>query len=330
LRKEHSNYLACPSCKARLFVSEIGGKDNDRIKSGVLGCSACQSRYDIINYIPRFVPPDNYAHSFGLEWTMHARTQYDSHSGIDLSEKRFFEETKWPKDLSGQVILEVGSGSGRFTEQAAATGAMVVSMDYSSAVDANYASNGGKENVLIVQADVYNMPFAEKSFDKIFCFGMLQHTPRVKEAFLNLPPYLKAGGSLVIDVYRKIKGLKNIFITKYWVRPFTKRLPHKRLYDLCETWVNLIWPISRVLNKVPALKHKINFIILVADYRGVYDLPEEKLKEWAVLDTFDMLSPFYDYPQSIETVRSWLDEADLNNIDAQYGFTGIVARGTKK
>jgi 2-polyprenyl-3-methyl-5-hydroxy-6-metoxy-1,4-benzoquinol methylase len=32
-------------------------------------------------------------------------------------------------DLTGQVVLELGSGSGRFTEQAARTGATVVSLD---------------------------------------------------------------------------------------------------------------------------------------------------------------------------------------------------------
>jgi ubiquinone/menaquinone biosynthesis C-methylase UbiE len=31
--------------------------------------------------------------------------------------------------------------------------------------------------VLIVQADVFAMPFRAGTFDRIFCFGMLQHTP---------------------------------------------------------------------------------------------------------------------------------------------------------
>src|SRR5437763_11214620 len=112
---------------------------------------------------------------------------------MKLSEKRFFEETGWSRDLAGEIILEVGSRSGRFTEQAASTGAIVVSMDYSYAVEANYASNGRRENVLIVQADIYAMPFHSWYFDKVFCFGVLQHTPDVRQAFLALPPMLKAG-----------------------------------------------------------------------------------------------------------------------------------------
>ena len=147
--------------------------------------------------VPRFVPRENYASGFGLEWTKHARTQYDSYSGIPASEQRFFGETGWPRDMTGELILEVGSGSGRFTEQAARTGATVVSLDYSYAVDANNASNGARNNVLIVQADVFAMPFRPRSFDRVFCFGMLQHTPSPSSAFAALPPCSESGRSVV-------------------------------------------------------------------------------------------------------------------------------------
>ena len=91
---------------------------------------------------------------------------------------------------------------GPLTEQAASTGATVVSLDYSYAVDANYASNGSRDNVLIVQADVFAMPFRPQSFDRVFCFGMLQHTPSPSRAFAALPGALKAGGSLCADIYK--------------------------------------------------------------------------------------------------------------------------------
>src|SRR5207248_3605674 len=134
-----------------------------------------------------------------------------------ISEKRFFEETGWPRVLAREVILEVGSGSGRFTEQAASTEAFIISFDYSHAVEANYASNGARENVLIVQADIYAMPFRTEYFDKVFCFGVLQHTPDVRQAFLALPPMLKPGGELVVDVYKKT-FFRTCLATKYYAR----------------------------------------------------------------------------------------------------------------
>ncbi|EKE00499.1 MAG: 2-polyprenyl-3-methyl-5-hydroxy-6-metoxy-1,4-benzoquinol methylase, partial [uncultured bacterium] len=172
--KKHLEYLVCPKCEVGLTILEETASDNIRIKSGKLQCPKCKTSYEITNNIPRFVPANNYANNFGLEWGIHSKTQYDSYSGTNLSEKRFFEETKWNRNLRGQIILEAGSGSGRFTEHAATTEAMIVSMDYSDAVEANYASNGNKENVLIVQGDIYAMPFKKSSFDKLLCIGVLQ------------------------------------------------------------------------------------------------------------------------------------------------------------
>lgn len=62
---------------------------------------------------------------------------------------------------------------------------------------------------------------------------------------------------------------------------------------------------------------------------GVFDLKEDILKEWAILDTFDMLSPTYDKPQTIETVKQWFNDADLSNIDVHYGYNGIEGRGKR-
>ena len=38
--------------------------------------------------LPRFVPRENYASYFGLEWNIHGRTQYDETSGSSLSRER--------------------------------------------------------------------------------------------------------------------------------------------------------------------------------------------------------------------------------------------------
>jgi SAM-dependent methyltransferase len=306
------------------------------VETGILQCSKCNEKYDIIRHIPRFVPLENYAKGFGLEWTIHARTQYDGYSGANISETRFFEETKWSRKLDGQVILEAGSGSGRFTEQAASTGAMVVSMDLSDAVDVNYASNGRKGNVLIVQGDIYKMPFRENFFDKLFCFGVLQHTPNVEQAFMTLTHYLKSGGSLAIDVYAKEAGitglLKQLSNTKYWVRPVTKNISPEKLYRWCKRYIEFVWPVAKLMNKIPYVSYvwkHLRWRLLIADYTCEYKLSEEMLKEWAILDTFDMLSPAYDSPQFIETIQKWFKNANLRDVDVHYGYNGIEGHGTK-
>ena len=327
MKEEHISYLVCPRCQESLTLARVNSTDSGAIKEGALDCLRCHTRYNIVNFIPRFVALNNYAANFGFEWNKHYRTQYDSYTGTRISADRFFAETKWPGDLRGQLVLEVGSGSGRFTEIAAATGAFVVSFDYSNAVEANYKSNGHKANVLIVQANIYAMPFKFDYFDKIFCFGVLQHLPDVEKGFLQLPRYLKPGGSLVVDCYR-YPGFRFYLNPRTILRLFTKHLPHETLYRAVTRYVNLMWPISRQIHKLP-FGRQLNQALLIGDYRGIRPLSEEHLKEWAILDTFDMLSPAYERPQTVKTIRKWFEKAGLINIEVHPGYNGIEGRGMK-
>lgn len=324
MRLEHLRLLACPVCHGALNLAR-GTPTDGVLLEGTLGCPACGREFAVVGGIARFVPRENYASGFGLEWTAHARTQYDSYSGLKVSEQRFFEQTGWPRNLSGEVILEVGSGSGRFTEQAANTGATVVSLDYSYAVEANYASNGSRANVLIVQADVFAMPFRPAGFDRVFCFGMLQHTPDPARAFAALPQVLRPGGALCVDVY-KATLIRALLHTKYYVRPITRRMDPERLYRRVRAWVNLMWPLAALIRRLP-FGYAINWRLLVADY-SFLGLQGEMLKEWSYLDTFDMLAPRYDRPVRIGRVRGWAQQAKLHDVEAEYTAHGVVLRAT--
>ncbi len=320
---EHLPLLACPACQASLTCSRAERETDGKLIEGALRCTGCGKEYPVSDGVPRFVPRENYASGFGLEWTKHARTQYDSYCGIPVSEQRFFSQTHWPRQMPGELILEVGSGSGRFTEQAANTGATVVSLDYSYAVDANYASNGARPNVLIVQADVFAMPFRAGMFDRLFCFGMLQHTPDPARAFAALPRMLKPGGALCADIY-KATFMRTLLATKYYVRPFTRNMQPDRLYALVRRYIDFMWPLASLIRRLPR-GSGINWRLLVADYSPLH-LEGDMLKEWAYLDTFDMLAPRYDQPARIGTVRRWAQQAGLESVATEYSGHGITLR----
>jgi SAM-dependent methyltransferase len=325
VRPAHLEHLCCAECGGNLLLAADQTDDAGRVVAGRLTCEGCASVFPIVSYIPRFVPIENYASGFGLEWTIHDRTQYDRESGTRLSEARFYDETRWPRHLDGELIIEAGSGSGRFTEHAAETGATVLSFDYSYAVDANYRSNGNRSNVLIVQADLFNMPFRAGYADKLFCFGVLQHTPDPRAAFLSLPRHVKPGGRLVADVYLKTFA-KHALRTKYWVRPITRRLPPERLYVWTRRYVALMWPVARLLRRIPKVGPALNWRLLIGDYSRHHD-DDAVLRTWAELDTFDMLAPRYDSPQPVSAVHDWGREALLDEVEIEREDNVVVIRG---
>lgn len=328
MNPNHLSLLRCPKTNEKLVLTTSKLTDG-RIESGELKSEISNHVYPIVNFIPRFVALENYANSFGFQWNLHDRTQYDATSNFNLSRERFFKETKWNKDLKDELILEAGCGSGRFTLHALNTGATVVSFDYSNAVESNYKSNGQHPNLLIVQANIYEMPFANDFFDKIYCIGVIQHTPNPKKSFLCLPLKLKYGGSLVTDIY--VKDLTHWALQpKYWIRPFTAGKPPEKLYRLIKGYIDFIWPLARLIRKIPKYGPAINWKILVADYsRELPGASESTLKEWAYLDTMDMLSPMYDYPQTKATFKRWHQEAKLKEIEVEYGYNGIEGRAVK-
>jgi SAM-dependent methyltransferase len=189
----------------------------------------------------------------------------------------------------------VGAGCGGVALNAGAT---VVAVDYSTAVDACWANHRGHPRLPVIQADVYNLPFPPGEFDFVYCIGVLQHTPDVRGAFMALAPQLRVGGRLVVGVYPKI--FWNLLWPKYWLRPITKRMPPDRLFH---------FPVANDEHDFP--------------------LSRSQVREWAVLNTFDMFAPAHDSPQSASTLKRWIDEAGLD--EAWVGRSGfLVGRGTKR
>ena len=196
MKQESIQRFCCPGCKESglRFQSNESDGECGQIETGNLLCLMCGKDYPVAGHIARFVEPENYAGSFGFQWNIHRETQLDSYSGLPISRNRVFEVTGWPEQMEGQKILEAGSGAGRFTEVLLSTGAEVYSFDYSDAVEANWKSNGHRSNLNLFQGDIFNIPFEDQSFDKVFCLGVIQHTPDPELAFSSLAAKVRPGG----------------------------------------------------------------------------------------------------------------------------------------
>lgn len=261
----------------------------------------------------RFVDSKNYTDNFGYQWNKFQKTQLDRTFGnFAHSKERFFAQTGWePEKLKDENILEVGSGAGRFTQVVLSqTDANLYSIDYSSAVEANYRNNGPNPRLNLFQASIYEMPFAPESFDKVFCFGVLQHTPDVKLSVKNLCRMVKPGGELVIDFY-PVKGWYTKIHAKYIFRPLTKRLKFTTLLALIERNADRLIKTYQFLEGI-----KLGFLtrlVPICDIKNTLpaSLNSQELREWVILDTFDMLSPAHDHPQPIKRMKQWLEGEGL-------------------
>lgn len=327
MKKEILQILVCPVTKKPLLL-EILEENSGHVVRGELVSSGNGARYQIVGGVPRFVASDNYADNFGMQWNQFRKTQLDSNSGVSISGDRFWAVTGWtPNELNGALVLDAGCGAGRFAEIALQAGAQVVAVDYSSAVDACYQNLSQYDNLNVIQADIYALPFRESTFPYVYSLGVLQHTPNVAAAFKKLAEVVSSDGSLCTDYYWK--RFRTMLHSKYLVRPITKRVRNDVLFDYLKVCVPTMLRFSQTLGKIPFVGRLLQRMVPVADYTGRFPLSDEQLQEWALLDTFDMLAPEYDNPQTASTIERWYREAGMKEVEIGH-WSHLGARGKKQ
>jgi SAM-dependent methyltransferase len=329
MRLEALGALVSPRTGLPFEIQQGATEANGEIREGYLVDGSGSDRTPIRNFIPRFVRTEAYTASFGLQWNLLRRTQIDRFNGTSVSADRFYSGTGWTPDaLSGQRILEVGCGAGRFTQVMVDAGAEVYSMDYSTAVDACWANHGPHPRLTIVQGNLFEMPFKKAHFDKVFCYGVLQHTPDPKRAFMGLTQFVGLGGQIAIDVYAKERWPSR-WTSKYLWRPLTKRMSPVSLFRFIEWYVPRWLPIDNTLQRVPGFGKFVAGVVPCWNYTGILPLDRKQIEEWAILDTFDALSPQFDSPQTVSEVRSWFEEAGLSGVEVKYGGNGVIGNGRR-
>lgn len=326
-------WLQCPECRGSfsLKVSQNTGKE---IIEGSLSCR-CGRSFPIIKGVPRFVPEvvqhelpkyypecadcnpnavgvgkfdnaamDNIKSStssrFGYEWNYFC--DYDCNN---------FETFTAPLPMNffrGKIGLDVGCGAGRHSKAASELGAEMVAIDLSTAVDAAYQNNVKNERVHVVQADIYNLPIKDNSFDFIFSLGVLHHLPDPELGYRQLIQLLNEGGALFIWVYayavRKVALELLRFVSQRLSNANIRRMAY--LCNLVDygVFVNLF----RLLSDMPLVGSLVR------------DCSPPRLKEYArhgfkvgYTDWFDRLSaPISNYYKRHEMIE-WLKRSHLSN-----------------
>lgn len=254
-----------------------------------------------------YTEESNYSDAFGYEWQEYSRTYTDSTLKQNLSLRRLELNLGFPIEfLKDKVVLELGSGQGRFTEQLVKHAKHVITADMSYAIYHNIALNA--PNLTAVRADINHFPKLKKPVDVVFCRGVLQHTEDPVKSMHALFNFVSEGGLVIFDVYKKTEGFRIDY--KYFWRPviqkffteksfdaFLKR-HDKSAYNIHQgviRFCHMLGPIGRVLARLP--------ITSGTDYEHQYpQVTPEQRREIFRNEQIDMLYSAYDQPLSPEEV----------------------------
>lgn len=295
------------------------------------------SNFKIKDQILRFVKDQDYSENFGFQWNLFRETQIDNINS-KISKDRLENQTNWYKEefKSESNILEAGSGAGRFTKAFLENyNGILHSVDLSNAVESNKKNNLNflnQKRLYLYQSDIASLPFKDEVFDFIFCFGVLQHTPNPKKTLTELISKAKKGAKIVIDFY-PMKGFWTILSIKYFLRPITKRMNSKILLNLIKLTSPFFYFVYKLLEMI-GLSFLVRFLPICDPRTIPATLNKKETLEWIILDTFDMFSAYYDYPQKISDIEKIFISNNCNitfsgYINYKHG-TSAVVRATKK
>jgi len=247
-------YLICPLTKGSLDL-EVKKVEDKEIIEGFLK-STSGNEYPIIGGVPRMLPPHLLQHlpkdypdfytkyrpdlikeakvdvqrhtqeAFGYEWTWAG--DYSAENFNDWLPQGFTPEGLF-KDKLG---LEVGCGAGRHAERNSQIAREHIAVDLSRAVDSAFPRTRNRPNCHVVQADCFNLPFKEQTFDYVYCLGVLQHMHNPPEGFQALAKQPKKDGVLLINVYQSSRPI--LIAALEGLRKVTTRMSNESLKKFSE------------------------------------------------------------------------------------------------
>ncbi len=169
----------------------------------------------------------------------HGETEYHLPDGtvekVEIGSRRFFELADqrfygWNTPLhqpdgpfsaifdygayAGKKVLEIGCGMGCMAMNWAQRGALVTAVDLNPTSVAQtrqrFAQFGLEGDIR--ESDGESLPFADESFDYVYSWGVLHHTPGTRKALAEVHRVLKPGGRFGLMLYHR-----DSFLSRYTI-----------------------------------------------------------------------------------------------------------------
>lgn len=337
--REILQHLACPACAAHLVAGTdaavASGSGDFSAEHSNFACPTCgvtfsasQTFVDFVMDLREQAPT---ASTFGFEWNGFWGGLFDKTDVFGLS---FGETAEYfcrsfglkSSDLSGLRILDAGVGSGRIPLSIASTGAYVYCVDIHDGLEALADRFGNTDNVYVVRADLFQMPFSDGFFDLAWSSGVIHHTPNPGRAFAAIARKVKPGGMLFVSVYGT--DLHHYRLLRRLL-PFTRFMPAFPTYLLaaflaCFLYVG--FNLALVLIRIASATSKPPYRVLGFCIENI----EHKSYQSILLNLFDQLHPRFQSEHSVDEVQDWFHSNDFPStvVLENVGMVGI--RGRKR
>ncbi|MBK7433220.1 MAG: class I SAM-dependent methyltransferase [Chitinophagaceae bacterium] len=232
--------------------------------------------------------------SFGEEWN---KFHEFSKKTIDLICREYFDiidESIVNKDT---YMIDIGCGSGRWSEYFLDKAAFIEAVDPSDAVFAADKLLGKSDKLRITRASINTLPWPDETFDFGMSVGVLHHIPDTRLALEECVKKIKKGGHFYVYIYYKLDNRGILFKSLFYCSDI----------------------IRRVVSKMPSfLKKGICDILAVVAYMPFILL--SRLLKWVGLKKLSQMLPLSAYAnKSFYVIRN--DSLDRFGTKLEHRFT---------
>jgi ubiquinone/menaquinone biosynthesis C-methylase UbiE len=139
----------------------------------------------------------------GLQWG--SREFFDEVERFRYDVQPFMADVMEFDKHKGERLLEIGCGLGTDLLQFARGGAIVTGVDLTEKSIDLVRKRFAVYNLAgeAMTADAEHLPFADNSFDIVYSFGVLHHTPNTPKAISETYRVLKPGGKIIMMLYHR-------------------------------------------------------------------------------------------------------------------------------
>jgi 2-polyprenyl-3-methyl-5-hydroxy-6-metoxy-1,4-benzoquinol methylase len=139
--------------------------------------------------------------------------QYDTRRRLEI----VFDELLSPADVAGRTVLDVGCGTGWFSQWAASRGGRVTSLDIGVRLLTEARKRSGSRPVA---ADACHLPLESDRFDVVISSECIEHTTNPLLALREIHRVARPGGLIVVTVPNQRWHFAVTIATLFNLRPF--------------------------------------------------------------------------------------------------------------